>query len=60
MQLYWDGTCACIILNCLVVGAVLGVPVLKLQGAKPLLRSITVALAVSSLREKPDETCQVC
>ena len=50
--------------------AVLGAPDLKLQGAKPLFRSIALALAFSSLPvqpynavhslKKPHETGQVC
>ena len=50
MQLHWDGTCTCI------VGwpsAVLRAPGLKLQGAKPLFKSIALALAVSSLPVQP-------
>ena len=34
-------------------GAVLGAPGLKLQGAKPLFRSIALALAVSYLPVQP-------
>ena len=49
MQLYWDGTYTCITLNDPVVSAVLGAPGLELQGAKPLFRSIALALVVSSL-----------
>ena len=51
-------------------GGVLGLPGLKLLGARPLFRSIALALAVSSLPlqpfdavqslKKPHETGQVC
>ena len=52
MQSYWDGTC---IVGWPSWGAVLKAPGLKLQGAKPLLRSIALTLAVSSLPLQPDD-----
>ena len=44
---------ALVLLDGPVVSAVLGAPGLKLQGAKPLFRSVALALTVSSLPVQP-------